>query len=146
MSLKRWEDTWWNQQHTTSGTIERMAQGARKISDGTPVEKEAKLDKMRELEWRTRHSGWMDKQKERTWSSQYEMMSEESIITMPPEEMKECNEKNGEENNMFYLKWIWESILKKKDWTELLGNQQRKEQACWGLMENISRTWGENLP
>ena len=79
----------------------------------------------------------MDKQKERAWSSQYEMMSEESIITMPPEEMKECNEKNGEENNMFYLKWIWESILKNKDWTELLGNQQWKEQACWGLMENI---------
>ena len=29
---------------------------------------------------------------------------EESTITMPPVEMKECNEKNGEENNMFYLK------------------------------------------
>ena len=71
---------------------------------------------------------------------------EESSIAMPPEQMKEYNEKKREENNMFYLKWIWESILNKKDWTELLGNQQRKEQACWGLMENISRNWGENLP
>ena len=61
------------------------------------------------------------------------MMSEESNITMPPEEMKECNEKNGEENNMFYLKWIWESILKKKDLTELLGNQQRKNRLVEGL-------------
>ena len=55
------------------------------------------------------------------------MMIEKSNITMPPEEMKECNEKNREENNMFYLKWIWESILKKKDWTELLENEQWKE-------------------
>jgi len=30
--------------------IERMAQGVRKSSDSTPVEKRGKLDKMRELE------------------------------------------------------------------------------------------------
>ena len=29
---------------------------------------------------------------------------EESNITMPPEEMREWNERNGEENNIFYLK------------------------------------------
>ena len=39
-----------NKQHIASGTKERMAQGVRKISDSTPVEKETKLDKMRELE------------------------------------------------------------------------------------------------
>ena len=65
------------------------------------------------------------------------MMSEESIITMPPKEMKECNEKNGEENNVFYLKWIWESILKKKDWTELLKNQQQKNKLVVGLWKQL---------
>ena len=30
----------------------------------------------------------------------------------------------------------------KKVITELLENQQRKEQACCGLMENISKFWG----
>ena len=47
--------------------------------------------------------------------------------------MKECNEKNREENNMFYLKWIWESILKKKDSSELSGNQQWKNMLVEGL-------------
>ena len=73
------------------------------------------------------------------------MMSEESIITMSPEELKECNEKNGEENNMFYLKWIWESILKKKDWTELLKNQQQKNKlvvGLWKTSQNYEVTTG----
>ena len=42
MNLRRWDDTWWNQQHTASRTIERMAQWVRKISDSTPVEKGGK--------------------------------------------------------------------------------------------------------
>ena len=39
-----------------------------------------------ELEWRTWHSGWMDKKKERTWYSQFEMKSEESNLTMLSEQ------------------------------------------------------------
>ena len=34
----------------------------------------------------------------------------------------------------------------KKVRTELLENQQRKDQACCGLMENISKLWGYNQP
>ena len=34
----------------------------------------------------------------------------------------------------------------KKVRTELLENQQRKEQACCGLMEHISKLWGDNPP
>ena len=34
----------------------------------------------------------------------------------------------------------------KKVITELLGNQQRKEQACSGLMEHISKLWGDKRP
>ena len=52
---------------------------------------------------------------------------DESNNTMPPEQKNKWNEKNGEDNNIFYLKWIWYSILKKKDRTELLENQQWKE-------------------
>ena len=58
---------------------------------------------------------------------------EESNITMPPEEIKEWNEKNIEENNMFYFKWIWESILKQKDRTELLEDQYKKSKIVVGL-------------
>ena len=34
----------------------------------------------------------------------------------------------------------------KKVRTELLENEQRKEQACSGLMENFSKLWGDNPP
>ena len=39
-----------------------------------------------------------------------------------------------------------ESFLRKKDWMDLLKNQQWEEQACSGLMENTSKLWGEILP
>ena len=66
-----------------------MAQWVRTISNGTPVEKGAKLDKMKELEKRARHSGWKWISTKRTRSSQTEKMSEESNITMPLEERLE---------------------------------------------------------
>ena len=34
----------------------------------------------------------------------------------------------------------------KKLMTESLENQERKAQACCGLMENISRLWGDSRP
>ena len=61
-----------------------MAQWVRRISDSTQVENRGKLDKLKELE--LEHNTpviWISMK--RTRSSQSEMMSEESNITMPPE-------------------------------------------------------------
>ena len=55
----------------------------------------------------------MDKQKERTWSSQVEMKSEESNMTMLPEQKIERTESNKEDNNIFHVEWIW-----KRPWKE----------------------------
>ena len=45
---------------------------------------------------------------------------------MPKKQKIEQIESNEEENNIFYLEWIWKhpSI---EDWMELLGNEQWKE-------------------
>jgi len=42
-------------------------------------------------------------------------------------EYSSMKEMNGEENDNFSQNWIWQSILTKKGWTELLEIQQRKE-------------------
>ena len=94
----------------------------------------------------TRHSGWMDKQRKKHDLHNTRWWVKRASSQCLRKKWKNAKKRTEKKNNMFYLKWIWESTLKKKDLTEFLGNQQRKEQACWGLMENISRTWGENLP
>ena len=61
------------------------------------------------------------------------MMSEESIITMPPKEMKEWNEKNGEEKTSSPT-----NKLEKHPYEEglngVVGKSTMKAQACCGLM------------
>ena len=83
-----------------------------------------------------------------------------TILTNRDGEWKEQRHNASERNNRRYIIGIteWrrkcqllpqmslESILAKKNWTELLENQQRKAQACSGLMENISKLWGDNRP
>ena len=92
-----------------------------------------------ELEKRARHSGWKWISTKRTRSSQTEKMSEESNITMPPEEMIE------DWNNRMEKKMPTSATNElgkhpsKKVITELLQKPTTKEQACSGLMENISR-------
>jgi hypothetical protein len=67
---------------------------------------------------------WISKEKNMILTTK--MILDESNIIMPPEEMKEWNEKNGEKNNTFHHEWTWRSLPTKKGWTELLENQQQK--------------------
>ena len=76
------------------------------------------------------------------------MMSEESNITMPPEERIEVDHLNKRMEKKMATSATNElgKHPSKKIITELLENQQRKEQACSVLMENISKLWSEILP
>ena len=57
------------------------------------LKRDERLDKMKELEqWA--HTPVKRISMKRSWSSQFEMMTEKSNITKPPEEMKEWNGKN----------------------------------------------------
>ena len=123
---------------------------------------------MREKEF-GQHSGWRWKEKNMNlakWKHLVETpvkwISKEknTILTIRDDEWKEQRHNASERNNRRYIIGIteWrrkcqllpqmslESILAKKNWTELLENQQRKAQACSGLMENISKLWGDNRP
>ena len=61
---------------------------------------------------------WM----EIAWILQDGMILDESNNTMLPEQMKERNEKNKEENNIFYHKLIWKA-----------SSQRRIERSCWKI-------------
>ena len=62
---------------------------------------------------------------------------------MPPEQINGkldgWKEKNGEEEWQLSQIKLKEHAYEEKGWTELLENQQGKEQACCGLMENFSK-------
>ena len=88
------------------------------------LKRDARLDKMKELEWE--HNTlvkWISTK--RTRSSPFEMMREKSNITKPPEEMKEWNWMNGGKQDL-----------------DIAHLQQKLERSCWIINnERISLMW-----
>ena len=79
----------------------------------------------KEQEWHNFDSTPVEHGMNRTITWQDGKILDKSNNTMPPEQKIERTESNEEENNIFYLEWVWKhpSI---EDWTELLGNEQQQ--------------------
>ena len=79
---------------------------------------------------RTQHSGWKEKQGKNMILTKRDNESKRvtsQYLRNERMEVRWLEEKNGEDSDNFNRNWIWKSLLKKKDRTELLENQQWKE-------------------
>ena len=74
------------------------------------------------------------------------MILDEDMTQNLLKELKEFNEKNGEENDNLCHEWNKKQTLEEKIEWSCWENQQQKEYACCGLIGNISRLEGDNRP